>query len=186
MAQSIIAHFSGYNWTYQNPAQVGASNPFNVWLLCGVNGSCTDLSPLSMLVGGAWGNASFYWNGSSVFETSVSQLAGGHNASFKATPVCLWPPFVFIVYNGSYENNVVNCSSDICYYSMCWNASEYHLAVVTRMPHFVTWPVQAPSAMTLFRPKRDFWHYCSHCHCCSNLCYCSHWCGHIPYKLPRL
>ena len=67
--------FSGYNWTYQNPAQVGASNPFNVWLLCGVNGSCTDLSPLSMLVGGVRGNASFYRNGSSVFETSVSQLA---------------------------------------------------------------------------------------------------------------
>jgi hypothetical protein len=42
--------FSGYNWTYQNPAQVGASNPFNVWLLCGVNGSCTDLSLLSMVV----------------------------------------------------------------------------------------------------------------------------------------
>ena len=39
---------------------------------------------------------------------------------------------------------------------MCWNASEYHLAVVTRMPHFLPWPVQAPSAMTLFRPKRDF------------------------------
>ena len=55
----------------------------------------------------------------------------------------LWPPFVFIVYNGSYENNVVNCSSDICYYSMCWNASEYHLAVVTRIPCFVPLPVQA-------------------------------------------
>ena len=117
-----------------------------MWLLCGVNGSCTDLSLLSMLVGGAWGNASFYWNRSSVFETSVSQLAGGRNASFKATPVCLWPPFVFIVYNGSYENNVVNCSSDICYYSICWNVSEYHLAVVTRMPCFVPLPVQ----VTLF------------------------------------
>jgi hypothetical protein len=48
---------------------------------------------------------------------------------------------------------------------MCWNASEYHLAVVTRMPHSVPWPVQAPSAMSLFRSKRDFWHYCGHCHC---------------------
>ena len=51
--------FSGYNWTYQNPAQVGASDPFNVWLLCGVNGSCTDLSPLSQVAGGAWDNANF-------------------------------------------------------------------------------------------------------------------------------
>jgi hypothetical protein len=49
-----------------------------------------------MVAGGAWGNASFYWNGSSVFETSVSQLAGGRNASFKAMPVCLWPLFVLL------------------------------------------------------------------------------------------
>ena len=77
-------------------------------MLCGVNGSCTDLSPLSMLVGGAWGNASFYWNGSNVFKTSVFQFPGGRNVSFQATPVCMWPLFVFIVYNGSYENNVVN------------------------------------------------------------------------------
>jgi hypothetical protein len=81
--------FSGYNWTYQNPAQVGDSNPFNEWLLCGVNGSCTDLSPLSMVAGGAWGNASFYWNGSSVFESSVFQFVGGRNVSFQAMPVCM-------------------------------------------------------------------------------------------------
>ena len=81
--------FSGYNWTYQNPAQVGASNPFNVWLLCGVNGSCTDLSPLNMVAGGALGNASFYWNGSNVFKTSVFQFAGGRNVSFQATSVCM-------------------------------------------------------------------------------------------------
>jgi hypothetical protein len=75
--------FSGYNWTYQNPAQVGASNPFNVWLLCGINGSCTDLSRLSMVVGGDWGSASFYWNGSCVFESSVFQFAGGSNVLFR-------------------------------------------------------------------------------------------------------
>jgi hypothetical protein len=66
--------FSGYNWTYQNPD--------HVWLLCGVNGSCTDLSPLSMVAEGAWGNANFYWNGSDVFETSVFQFAGGRNVYF--------------------------------------------------------------------------------------------------------
>lgn len=71
-------------------------------------------------------------------------------------PVCMWPPYVFIVYNGSYDDNVVNCSSGSCFYSMCWNVSAYSLAVVTRMPHFVPGPVQAPSAMTLFRQKRDF------------------------------
>ena len=90
--------FSGYNWTYQNPAQVGASNPFNVWLLCGVNGSCTDLSPLSILMGGAWGNASFYWNWSDSFENSVTVLASRKKYVFCAyTCVCLAPFCVFSI-----------------------------------------------------------------------------------------
>lgn len=29
-------------------------------------------------------------------------------------------------------------------------------AIVTRMPRFVPWPVQAPLVMTLCGPKRDF------------------------------
>ena len=63
--------------------------PLYVWLLCGENGSCTDLFPLSQVAGGAWGNANLYWNGSNVFETSVFQFAGGRNVSFQATPVCM-------------------------------------------------------------------------------------------------
>ena len=39
---------------------------------------------------------------------------------------------------------------------MYWNSSVCSLAVITPMPRFVPWPVQAPSVMTLFRPKRDF------------------------------
>ena len=39
---------------------------------------------------------------------------------------------------------------------MYWNASVFSLAVVTCMPRFVPWPVQALSVVTLFRPKRDF------------------------------
>jgi hypothetical protein len=76
--------------------------------------------------------------------------------SFVPTPVCVWPPFVFLVYNGSYDNEFIDRSSDNCFYSMCCNASVVSLVVVTRMPRFVRWPVQAPSVMTLFRPKRDF------------------------------
>ena len=63
---------------------------------------------------------------------------------------------MFLVYNDSYDNEFINHSSDNCFYSMYWNASVFSLAVVTRMPRFVPWPVQAPSVMTLFRPKRDF------------------------------
>ena len=84
-------------------------------------------------------------------------LEGGMFFFFKLhTPVCMLPPFVFIVYNVSYEDSIINCNSNNSFYSMCWNVSLHHLAVVTRMPGFVPWPVQAPSAMTLFRPKRDF------------------------------
>jgi hypothetical protein len=56
-------------------------------LLCGVNGSCTDLSPLSILMGGAWGNASFYWNGSDLFENSVNVSASRKNMTFVTIPV---------------------------------------------------------------------------------------------------
>ena len=87
--------FAGNNWTYQSPAQRGANNPFNVWLLCRVDGRCTDLSPLSILMGGAWGNASFYWNGSDLFGNSVSVLASRKNMSFVPSPVCVWPLLCF-------------------------------------------------------------------------------------------
>ena len=90
--------FAGYNWTYQSPAQRGANNPFNIWLLCGVNGSCTDLSPLSILMGGAWRNASFYWNGSDLFENSVNVLASRKKYVFCAyNCVCLAPFCVFSI-----------------------------------------------------------------------------------------
>lgn len=103
-----MAHFQGIIGPIRNPAQAVASNPFNVWLLCGVNGIYTDISPLSMLVGGGWGNVSFHWNGSIGFETSVSQLAYGLNVSFKATPVCMWPPFVFIVLVRELRQSIVH------------------------------------------------------------------------------
>ena len=38
--------------------------------------------------------------------------------SFVPTTVCVWPPFVFLVYNGSYDNEFINRSSDNCFYSM--------------------------------------------------------------------
>ena len=32
----------------------------------------------------------------------------------------------------------------------------FSLAIVTRIPRLLSWPMQAPSVMTLFRPQRDF------------------------------
>ena len=77
-----------------------------------------------MVAGGAWGNASFYWNGSSVFKSSVFQFAGGRNVSFQATPVCMWPPFVFIVYKipclrADGSPGMYACNSVLCVWRMC-------------------------------------------------------------------
>jgi hypothetical protein len=112
-----------------------------------------------MLMGGwTWGNASFYWNGSALFESSVIQLAYEKKVFFKATCVCVWPPFVILVYNGSYFDDVVECKEDSFFFIVCvgWNASMFSLASVTRMPRLLPWPMQALSVMTLFRPKKDF------------------------------
>ena len=50
-------------------------HPFHKWVLCGVNGSCTELNPLIFIQGGAVGKASF---------TGISRFAqywGIHDAS---------------------------------------------------------------------------------------------------------
>lgn len=89
--------FPGYNWTFQNPTQTVFANPFNNWLLCGVNGSCTDLAPIAMVLGGGVGNASFNWNASEVFEASVALAAPGKKYHVQAhSRVCL---FSFCVYS---------------------------------------------------------------------------------------
>lgn len=130
-------------------------NPFDVWLLCGVNGSCTDITPLSMIGGGRFGIASFIWNQSVKFENSVSMNQSFSNISFRPTPVCLFPPFVWIVSNNLEESGLINCTKD-CYYTMCWNASRFGVALVARIPRWISVPVDAPSSMELFRSKRDF------------------------------
>ena len=75
-------------------------------------------------MGGAWGNASCYWNGSDLFENSVSVLASRKNMSFVPTPVCVWPPFVFSEYNGSYDNEFINafivCIGIHLYFPWLW------------------------------------------------------------------
>ena len=104
------------------PLKLFSANPFDIWLLCGVNGSCTDISPLAMLQGGSIGNASFEWN-------SKLQVSG-KNVSFAPTLVCVWPPFVFVVFNDSVipqNGTPLNCDPHVCFYALCWNATEHPL-----------------------------------------------------------
>lgn len=52
------------------------------------------------------------------------------------------------------SNGSLNCNLGGCFYALCWDAQNYPIAVVTRMPRFV--PVKVAGSMTLFRTKRDF------------------------------
>nr|XP_020135998.1 uncharacterized protein LOC109729283 isoform X2 [Microcebus murinus] len=146
----------GVNFTSQSPWLWDPANPFDLWLLCGINGSCTDLAPFSMIAGGKIETAEWRWNESSYFESTLNKTKPWSNISFAPTPVCVWPPFIFIVTNLSTDGDVLSCSNDTCLYSLCWNATQHSSAFVARLPRFIPVPVEAPSSMTLFRYRRDF------------------------------
>lgn len=168
--------YAGSNYTDQDPNQVYSSNPFDNWLLCGVNGSCMNLEPMAMIAGGAHGISEYTWSSSKTWgsfgnsptsapltTSGYSVNAGcsgegvkpGRNVTYKPTPVCVYPPFVFIVSNKT-TNGVLKCSNDTCFYAQCWDAKRFDMAVVARMPRWIPVPVEAPNVMTLYRQKRDF------------------------------
>ncbi|KAL6087411.1 hypothetical protein STEG23_013419 [Scotinomys teguina] len=74
------------------------------------------------------------------------------NITYGPTPVCVYPPFLFIVS----KEEPSTCLNVTCFYAQCWNTSEYGYAVIARLPRWVPVPVEAPSSLTLFRQKRDF------------------------------
>ena len=53
---------AGHDFNFMDPDRADA-NPFDQWLLCGVNESCTDLSPMAMIEGGysEKGQMGFEW-----------------------------------------------------------------------------------------------------------------------------
>lgn len=74
------------------------------------------------------------------------------NQTIVNSPVCLYPPFLFILSNFSF----VNCTNSTCQLSQCWNASRHNRALVADIPRWIPVPVQTQSTLTLFRQKRDF------------------------------
>lgn len=158
----------GHNITHMDPERSNV-NPFDLWLLCGINGSCTDLSPMVMLGGGrvGRGSLSFDWKGtvgnaghsSGSFSWSTTKVSYRErsNLTFSPTPVCVWPPFLWLVSNDdSMMSDMLSCSPQTCFYTLCWNATKHRFAMVTRMPRFVPVPVESPSSLQLFRVRRDF------------------------------
>ena len=129
------ATYPGRNFTNQDPRTFSVANPFDVWLLCGINGSCTDLSPFAMVGGGVQGVGRFNWSSSTPFGDFFSppveptgswsnlRIPGKFesfiNTTFAPTPVCVWPPFVWLVGNASMEEGMLPCSPNTCFYTLC-------------------------------------------------------------------
>ena len=72
------------------------------------------------------------------------------NVTFLPTPVCVWPPFVFIVSNSSVQNlESLECNEKICFYAQCWDVEQFPIAIVARMPRWIPVPVDAGLATGL-------------------------------------
>ena len=92
---------AGHDFNFMDPDRADA-NPFDQWLLCGVNESCTDLSPMAMIEGGysEKGQMGFEWQGTlsaglGSFDRSSSntKYKAFKRVNYTVTPVCVWPPF---------------------------------------------------------------------------------------------
>uniref|UniRef100_A0A8D2GRS6 Uncharacterized protein n=1 Tax=Urocitellus parryii TaxID=9999 RepID=A0A8D2GRS6_UROPR len=115
---------------------------------------------------GSMFNGSYNYNTSTTFETNV-QINKTKYIDFKPTPVCLLSPFLFIISNNSVQDNVLNCSEN-CFLSACWNATQFSLAIIARIPTFIPVPVKTKieEFPVLLRTKRDFGITPpDHCHC---------------------
>ena len=141
-------------------------NPFRKWLLCGVNSSCTDRNTLAFVRGGAAGKAFFTGiitatmlgqSGPDQSFLNTKEKFVGFNRTivsqkYSPAPVCVYPPFLFILSNDSFKD----CSNNSCWMSQCWNSRWASRAMVARVPRWVPVPVDTPSTLSLFRQKTDF------------------------------
>jgi hypothetical protein len=84
-----------------------------------------------------------------IFGLNKTQI---NQTSYISTPVCVYPPFLFILSNDSFEN----CVNNSCWISQCWDATKDTRAMVAQIPRWVPVPVETHSTLSLFRQKRDF------------------------------
>jgi hypothetical protein len=126
---------------------------------------------LIFIQGGAVGKASFtgiskiaqYWgihaaSLDSYGYTNTSVEITGFNKTlvnqinYTSTTVCVYPPFLFILSNDSFEV----CSNDSCWISQCWDLTKNTRAMVAWIPHWIPVLVDTPSTLSMFQQKRDF------------------------------
>ena len=132
--------------------------PLTSWVLFNSQGAVCDLSPAANLLAGGVElfNVSGTFNSTSQ-RLKVRSSERQYNESTPKARLCVDPPFLFLLFNQS--EDIVNCSSQNCNISQCWNGKQFDTALVMRLPTFVPIPVKAnPDSfpiMGLFRPRRD-------------------------------
>ena len=99
-------------------------HPFHKWMLCGVNGSCTELNPLIFIQGGAVGKASF---------TGISRTAqywGMHAASLDSYGYTNTSVEI-TVFNKTLVNQINYPPTPVCVYTLsCLSFQMIHLKAV--------------------------------------------------------
>ncbi|XP_047375883.1 uncharacterized protein LOC124961286 [Sciurus carolinensis] len=133
-------------------------NPFDNWLLFTSSSGYTNLQPLFALLGGSFKfcNWSHFMDSSYITEASVNCIK---TIIFPPTPVCVSPPFMFLLTNSVDNTSVLNCSINNCSLSQCWNGTVFNRAVIMRIPTFLPVPVSVTDAelpVLLSRNRRDF------------------------------
>ncbi|KAG3258783.1 hypothetical protein H1C71_028470, partial [Ictidomys tridecemlineatus] len=150
------ATFLGFNFTYNNPTQAAFSNPFDSWVLCTRLGACSQLNALGFIDGGSVQKCNYTYNTSAgSFEEQV-KVNCSDLFRFAPTPVCVWPPFMLLMFN--YSSPLLNCSNQTCRLVQCWNASLEDSVVVVRVPSYLPLPVSIDDdnlPVLLQRNKRD-------------------------------
>ncbi|KAI5136568.1 Olfactory Receptor 2G6 [Manis pentadactyla] len=159
---------------------------FTSWPLCGSH-ACVDIAPLTLFRGGGLENGTYSHNVTieskkyilcpqiRIKEPGQGRVTApctvatylcnitttlNSSATYGPTPVCVSPPFFFLL-SKQESTNIAEliCSTGRCYLAECWNGTEYQLAVVIWVPRHVPFPGEASPhdfPLLLHCPKRDF------------------------------
>lgn len=86
----------------RDPIRFQYDHIMSSWDLCGPS-NCLDLYPLTLLKGGHLFNGTYFDIKRPVkMWTGAIPVTTGRQIGWKAAPVCVWPPFFFLVTNISF------------------------------------------------------------------------------------
>ncbi|XP_063136510.1 uncharacterized protein LOC134484073 [Rattus norvegicus] len=136
--------------------------PWYQWVLSNEQGAYTSLTPFARLLGEKFTlyniSAIRTNNNTSLVGVKINSLIA--NDAAVGAPVCVRPPFFFLI-SANASDYALNCNSSdvVCYLAECWDGTN-DTAVIVKIPSFVPIPVVANPddfpILHLLRTKRDF------------------------------